>query len=131
MQTTTSLIEGIAHVNFTIEDSPEAIETARAFYGEILGLELGDRPAETDSGRPGFWFLCGNQQIHISMEKNATEFNTSSRRHAAFIVNDLNRLRERLEAANVAIEGALQFEGQRRFFCRDAWGNRLEFVQFL
>jgi catechol 2,3-dioxygenase-like lactoylglutathione lyase family enzyme len=125
-----SYLNGIAHINLTVDDKEEAIEEARRFYVEILGLKLLPRPEQTDSGRPGLWLGIGNQEIHISMEKQATEHNRASRRHAAFMVKDLKALHRCLSKEGLEIDDkALQYEGQRRFFCRDQWGNRLEFVE--
>jgi catechol 2,3-dioxygenase-like lactoylglutathione lyase family enzyme len=125
-----SYLNGIAHINITVDDKEGAIEEARHFYVEVLGLHRLPRPEQTDSGRPGLWLAIGNQEIHISMDKSATEHNRASRRHAAFIVNDLEALHQRLAAEGLELDDkALQYEGQRRFFCRDKWGNRLEFVE--
>jgi hypothetical protein len=44
-------------------------------------------------------------------------------------VQDLNGLRSRIEAAGVEIVAGNRFPGQQRFFVRDSWGNRLEFVE--
>lgn len=128
---TTSYLQGVAHVNLTIEEGPEALEAARHFYVDVLGLELLPRPEETDNGRPGLWLKLGSQQqVHISAEPNATQLNGNSGRHAAFIVSDLAALHARLEQEGTELLTANQFEGQKRFFCRDTWGNRIEFVQF-
>ncbi len=125
-----SYLQGVAHVNLTIEEGPEAFEAARRFYVDILGLELLPRPAITDNGRPGLWLQCGPQQIHISAEPNATRLNGQSARHAAFVVSNLAALHNRLQENGTSLQVANQFEGQKRFFCRDEWGNRIEFVQF-
>lgn len=127
----TAFLQGVAHVNLTIEEGAASLEAARHFYVEVLGLELLPRPENTDNGRPGLWLKCGpHQQVHISAEPNATALNGNSARHAAFVVNDLEALHARLEQENASLQTANQFEGQTRFFCRDQWGNRLEFVQF-
>lgn len=126
-----TLLRGVTHVNLTIEDKPEALEEARHFYVEVLGLETVHRPENTDSGRPGLWLQCGPQQVHISPETDATHLNGSSRRHAAFEVSDLEALHQKLEQAGASLQTAEKFEGQKRLFCRDKWGNRLEFVEFI
>jgi hypothetical protein len=41
----------------------------------------------------------------------------------------LKGLRKRLAAARVEIIEGNRFPGQERFFVRDPWGNRLEFVE--
>jgi catechol 2,3-dioxygenase-like lactoylglutathione lyase family enzyme len=122
---------GVQHVNLTIEEGEEALEVARKFYVDLLGLTPLYRPENTDSGRPGFWLALGEsgQQIHLSMEPQANNYNGPSRRHSAFFVQDLPALMNHLEKAGVTIEGANQFPGQRRCFCRDPFGNRLELVE--
>ena len=49
------LIAGIDHVNLLIDDGPDTLATALGFYRDLLGLEVLERPENTDSGRPGAW----------------------------------------------------------------------------
>ena len=88
-----------------------------------------ERPANTDSGNPGAWYQCGVQQLHLTTEKDASVVNRNSRRHPAFRVASLAALRARLESAGIEIIAGNRFPGQERFFVRDPWGNRLEFVE--
>lgn len=122
---------GVHHVNLTIDDRPDTVEKAREFYVDLLGLEMLPRPDNTDSGRPGLWLALGQsgQQIHISMEENASSYN-ESRRHSAFRVGNLEALQAHLQEAGVKIIGANQFAGQKRCFIRDPFNNRLELVEF-
>jgi catechol 2,3-dioxygenase-like lactoylglutathione lyase family enzyme len=124
-----SLIIGLDHVNLLIDAGDDALPKARAFYQELLGLEPLERPANTDSGRVGAWYQCGVQQLHLTTEKDASVVNKASRRHPAFRVADLKALRRRLESAGVEIIAGNRLPGQERFFVRDPWGNRLEFVE--
>jgi catechol 2,3-dioxygenase-like lactoylglutathione lyase family enzyme len=123
------LIIGLDHVNLLIDAGDDALAKARAFYQELLGLEPLERPANTDSGRAGAWYQCGAQQLHLTTEKDASAVNQASRRHPAFRVANLDTLRNRLEAAGIEIIAGNRFPGQERFFVRDPWGNRLEFVE--
>jgi catechol 2,3-dioxygenase-like lactoylglutathione lyase family enzyme len=97
-----SLITGLDHVNLLIDSGDDALARARAFYQQLLGLEPLERPANTDSGNPGAWYQCGA---------------------------NLEALRQRLEGAGIEIIAGNRFPGQERFFVRDPWGNRLEFVE--
>ncbi len=124
-----SLIIGLDHVNLLIDAGDDALLSARAFYQDLLGLEPRERPANTDSGRPGAWYQCGGQQLHLTTEKDASAVNKASRRHPAFRVANLEAMRRRLETAGVEIIAGNRFPGQERFFVRDPWGNRLEFVE--
>jgi catechol 2,3-dioxygenase-like lactoylglutathione lyase family enzyme len=124
-----SFIVGLDHVTIQIDDGDEALRDALRFYVELLGLPPLDRPANTDNGRPGAWLACGPQQLHIITGAGASAENRPSRRHPAFRVFDLEGLRKRLQAAGVEIIAGNRFPGQERFFVRDPWGNRLEFVE--
>ena len=123
------MIIGLDHVNLLIDTADDALDRARAFYQELLGLEPLERPANTDSGRAGAWYQCGVQQLHLTTEKDASVVNKASRRHLAFRVANLEALRDRLQKAGVEIIAGNRFPGQERFFVRDPWGNRLEFVE--
>lgn len=81
------------------------------------------------AARAGAWYQCGVQQLHLTTEKDASLVNKASRRHPAFRLADLEALRRRLETAGVEIIAGNRFPGQERFFVRDPWGNRLEFVE--
>ncbi len=124
-----SLIVGLDHVNLLIDEGDDSLVKARAFYEQLLGLEPLERPANTDSGRAGAWYQCGLQQLHLTTEKDASSVNKASRRHPAFRVASLEAMRARLKTAGVEIIAGNRFPGQERFFVRDPWGNRLEFVE--
>jgi catechol 2,3-dioxygenase-like lactoylglutathione lyase family enzyme len=126
-----SLIVGLDHVNLLIDAADDAMAKARAFYEDLLGLEPLERPTNTDSGSPGAWYQCGPQQLHLTTENDASTVNKTSRRHPAFRVANLEAMRSRLESAGVEIIAGNRFPGQERFFVRDPWGNRLEFVERL
>ncbi|NWJ47858.1 MAG: VOC family protein [Chloroflexi bacterium] len=126
------MLKGILHVNLTISPGAAALAEAHHFYVQVLGLEVLERPDSVDSGSPGWWLGCQNgQQIHISAEQNPDKYNAPSSRHAAFQVESLEVLQQRLQENGVTIISDSQFAGQRRFFVRDPWGNRLEFVEIL
>ncbi|MGB0060752.1 VOC family protein, partial [Candidatus Binatus sp.] len=61
--------------------------------------------------------------------QDASAVNRTSRRHPAFRVANLEALRKKLESAGIEIIAGNRFPGQERFFVRDPWGNRLEFVE--
>lgn len=125
-----SFIVGLDHVTIQIDEGGKALRDALHFYVELLGLEPLARLANSDNGRPGTWLRCGPaQQLHIITGAGATVENRVSRRHPAFRVSDLEGLRKRLVAARVEIIAGNRFPGQERFFVRDPFGNRLEFVE--
>jgi catechol 2,3-dioxygenase-like lactoylglutathione lyase family enzyme len=51
----------IHHMNVAIDD----VDEARAFYAGILGLSEIERP---NVGRPGLWFGCGANELHLSVQ---------------------------------------------------------------
>jgi len=64
--------------------------------------------------------------LHIGIDP---DFRPATRAHPAFLVSDLEDLRARLEAAEVACHEDDPVPGYRRFFTADPFGNRLEFMQ--
>ncbi|MGH7949378.1 MAG: VOC family protein [Candidatus Binataceae bacterium] len=126
-----ALIVGIDHVNLLIDDDPAALDRADRFYRGLLGLERTTRPENTDSGKPGAWYRCGTQELHLSATGGARAQNSATRRHHAFRVANLDELRVRLERAGIEIISGNTFPGQKRFFVRDPFDNRLEFVERL
>lgn len=105
---------------------PGCESEARRFFGELLGLRELKKP-EPLRERGGAWFVLGDQQLHIGVE---TDFAPARKAHPAFAVSsaDLDLLASRLadSGAEVAWDSALP--GQRRFYCSDPWGNRIEFL---
>lgn len=117
-------ILAIDHVQLAAPAGAE--EVARRFYGELLEMQELEKP-EILRARGGVWFQCGTQQLHIGIQ---SDFAPATKAHPAFQVNDLGVLRQRLEAANVAIVEDHPLEGIQRFHVADPFGNRLEFLQY-
>lgn len=108
--------------------APQGCEAeARAFYGRLLGLNELQKPASLQ-GRGGVWFAVGDHQLHIGIEE---PFAPARKAHPAFRWADVGELRAvaaRLCEAGVAVEWDEELPGVWRFFSRDPWGNRLEFL---
>jgi catechol 2,3-dioxygenase-like lactoylglutathione lyase family enzyme len=109
-----SRVTGIDHVQVAAPPGCEA--DARRFYGELLGMEEIAKPEELRE-RGGVWFRCGEQQLHVGVQK---DFRPSSKAHPAFAVTDLAGLELRL--ANVTKDGP-------RVYTADPWGNRIEILE--
>jgi catechol 2,3-dioxygenase-like lactoylglutathione lyase family enzyme len=110
---------GLDHVQLAAPPGCEA--EARAFFGELLGLEEREKP-EALQARGGCWFaLPDGSQLHVGVER---EFAAAAKAHPAFRVSDYEALRERLGGAD---DDAIP--GVRRFYAADPFGNRLEFVE--
>ena len=101
---------GIHHVTVIVDDR----ERAQWFYEEVLGLEEKSRPS---SKFPGMFYSCGDQEIHliiasraqghedifITIDGTKEETRRHIHRHAAFVVPDLDALRERLTEHGVKV----------------------------
>jgi catechol 2,3-dioxygenase-like lactoylglutathione lyase family enzyme len=125
----TGAIAGIDHINIRIDPGPEALERAKDFYGTVLRMTPIERPENVESRDPGAWYKCGLNEVHITAESGASERNRTTRRHAAFLVRGLEELRVRMEKAGAEIIPGTVLPGRRRFFARDPFGNRLEFME--
>ena len=68
------MIDGIDHVQLAAPAGCE--DAARAFFGELLGLEELEKPEPLRS-RGGVWFRIGAQQLHVGVE---AEFSPRGRR---------------------------------------------------
>jgi catechol 2,3-dioxygenase-like lactoylglutathione lyase family enzyme len=115
-------IVALDHVQVAIPPGGE--EAARRFYGEVLGMPEVPKPAALAS-RGGVWFACGAQQLHCGVEEPVAP----SRRHPALRTDDLDALRDRLEAAGFPIRPDADLPGYRRFYTEDPFGNRLECME--
>jgi catechol 2,3-dioxygenase-like lactoylglutathione lyase family enzyme len=118
------MLTGIHHVQLCAPADSEA--AARQFYGELLGLLEIEKPREL-SKRGGVWFELGDgRQVHIGAEHG---FLPSRKAHTAFVVAGLAVLREKLERAGYVTESDDLFSGYYRFYTRDPFGNRIEFIE--
>jgi catechol 2,3-dioxygenase-like lactoylglutathione lyase family enzyme len=54
-------IDACHHIAVVVRDATEA----RAFYGDVLGLERLPRPAELDEKFPGAWYKLGVSELHV------------------------------------------------------------------
>ncbi len=115
-------IETLHHAALTVPTS--GLEEARRFYSGLLALTEAPRP-EAELGRPGIWYRLGDTELHIQCRDTAPE---PSDHHPALIVDDVRGLRAHLQANGVEIIEAQRLNDRERFFCRDPFGNRLEFL---
>jgi catechol 2,3-dioxygenase-like lactoylglutathione lyase family enzyme len=91
----------------------------------VLGLRELEKPAAL-RGRGGAWFELGDGgQLHVGVEEG---FQPARKAHPALRVSHLDALATRLESAGSLVEWDDAIPGQRRFYCADPWGNRIEFL---
>lgn len=101
-------VQGIDHVTLVVGD----LERSRAFYCDVLGMELTERP---DFPFAGLWFQAGETQIHLILGNetaaepgypNLTEQTQAGvAHHFAFRVRDAHESAEKLEGLGVRIMG--------------------------
>lgn len=120
------MIKSIAHASFLVAD----LEQSLKFYCEVLQIPR-------DMNRPTFpfdgaWLNLGTsgQQLHLMRLPNPDSLegrpeHGGKDKHVALLVEDLDVVEKRLEAAGVEISKSKS--GRPAFFCRDPDGNALEF----
>ena len=119
----------IHHMNVAIDD----IDNARNFYGRVLGLPEIKRP---DVGRPGLWFGCAPNELHLSIQpglkggRTGMSLQPAERPdrlggHVAFTMNgSVDDIARHLEAEGVPyVRGTA---GLPQIFCEDPAGNLVE-----
>jgi catechol 2,3-dioxygenase-like lactoylglutathione lyase family enzyme len=123
-------IVSLQHVQLNVPLS--RADEAKRFYGELLGLQEMPRPGSlSEAGREGAWYSIGpGQELHLYFNPDGGFDASASSQHPALVSDDLDGLRERLDAAGLALEEAIPIAGRERFFARDPGGNRLEFLAF-
>lgn len=111
------------HVQVAIPAGGEPL--ARRFFGELVGLEEVAKPANL-AARGGLWFRVGDLELHLGVDP---EFRASEKSHVALCVHDLGALRSRLERSGVETWEDAPLPGYRRFYARDPFGGRVEFLE--
>jgi catechol 2,3-dioxygenase-like lactoylglutathione lyase family enzyme len=114
---------GLHHVQLAMP--PDEEQAAIDFYEGVLGLQQVPKPPEL-SPRGGVWFRSGTLEVHLGVEEG---FQAAVKAHPAFLVEDLERLRARLEMSGFKVVDTVQLEGFRRVYVRDPFGNRLELIE--
>ena len=117
-------VTGLDHIQLAIPPAGEG--SARAFYGELLGLAELPKPAEL-AGRGGVWFALEMQALHLGIE---TPFLPARKAHPAFLVADLEQLQARLTAAGLdCVRADGEIPGVTRCHTADPFGNRVDYQQ--
>jgi catechol 2,3-dioxygenase-like lactoylglutathione lyase family enzyme len=114
---------GLPHVQLAMP--PDEEQAAIDFYEGVLGLEQVPKPPEL-SDRSGVWFRSGDLQVHLGVEEG---FHPAMKAHPAFLVENLERMRARVEMSGYKVIDSDQFSGFRRVHVRDPFGNRLELIE--
>ena len=116
------VIRGLDHAQIAAPPGCEA--AARDFFGRDLGLaEIAKPPALLPQG--GVWFaLADGRELHIGVE---TAFAPQEKPHLAFAMTSAAKLTELAARCGSTIDRST-IPGAARFYARDPWGNRLEFI---
>ena len=115
-------IIGLDHIQIAIPKGGE--DEARAFYGVLLGMHEVPKPSNLSSS--GCWFERGGVSLHIGVDP---DFAPARKAHPALLVDDLEGLRSKMEAAGCDTRDDKPVDGYVRFFAFDPFGNRIEFMQ--
>jgi catechol 2,3-dioxygenase-like lactoylglutathione lyase family enzyme len=117
------MIAGLDHVQLAIPRGGE--ETARAFYGGVLGLVEREKPVQL-LANGGLWFEGSGLQLHLGVED---DFGPARKAHVAFIVRDLDGLGMNLRAAGSVFHPDDRVPGRTRAYTADPFGNRIELIE--
>jgi catechol 2,3-dioxygenase-like lactoylglutathione lyase family enzyme len=117
--------KAIDHVQLAAPKGSE--DTARGFFGDILGFEEIEKP-EVLKKRGGVWFKYGNTQLHIGIEE---PFIPARKAHPAFEVENIELLKTHLITTGVEIIEDNNLPGANRFYVFDPFGNRIEILEWL
>lgn len=118
-------ITRLHHVNVTVPAALE--ESAKSFYGNLLGLEQVEKP---DGPRKhiGAWYQLGESQLHLSIEEEPR--NQDSNRHVCYSVSDVAGALDTFRGAGIEVVSEEQLvNGGSRFFVRDPAGNLIEITK--
>ncbi|WP_084103370.1 O-antigen ligase family protein [Demequina sp. NBRC 110056] len=119
-----TVFSGVDHVMLAMP--PGSQDSARQFYGEVLGMVEMDCP-EPMRSQGGCCFETGDVVLHLGA---ADDFVPATMAHPAIMVEDLDALQAALEEHGYACRRSESAHpGIERFHTRDIFGNRLEFQQ--
>jgi len=115
-------IKRLDHVQLCVP--PGAEGQAREFYGKLLGLAEIEQPAPLRANG-GLWFEIADIQLHIGVERDQRK----SKRHPAFEVENIETVRNYLEANGVKTRDEISLAHVKRFSFFDPFDNRIELLE--
>jgi catechol 2,3-dioxygenase-like lactoylglutathione lyase family enzyme len=118
----------VDHIQLSIPEGDEHLDTARECYVGVLGLTEIEKPAALRN-RGGLWFEGGDGDSRFEIHLDVG-LPPHSKRHPAFVTDDLARLLTRVEEAGIEIVEDVPLEDRGRFSAHDPFGNRLEFLEY-
>ncbi|WP_439272608.1 VOC family protein [Pseudochrobactrum sp. HB0163] len=118
-------IIGLDHIQLAIP--PNSEDTARGFYGQILGFREVPKPDNLIK-RGGCWFEHGAIKLHLGTEHS---FSPALKAHPAFLIDDLAAFLKILAKHDIPITEDEPLAGYLRAYIQDPFGNRIELMQKL
>jgi catechol 2,3-dioxygenase-like lactoylglutathione lyase family enzyme len=117
-------IDAFHHVAIVVRDAA----AARAFYGELLGLEELERPADVGERFAGAWYRIGGLELHVFEQPDFRPPSAQIGPHIALHTADFEGTIERLQSRGCAFlfgpgRGP---DGIARVILRDPTGNVVE-----
>jgi len=118
------MIEACHHVAVVVRDADQA----RAFYGEVLGLEELERPPEIAAAIPGAWYRLGGSELHVFEQRDFEPPKGPIGPHVAFRCGDFDATVEKLRASGCEFRFGPDRDstGVARVILRDPTGNTVE-----
>ena len=105
-----------------------AQDEVRAFYGDVVGLDEKAVP-ETLTELELLWFAAGDGELELHFLPDPAGIDPGAQRHFCLEVDDLEERRARLSEAGFEPYDGPTIPHRPRFFCRDPFGNLLEFTR--
>jgi catechol 2,3-dioxygenase-like lactoylglutathione lyase family enzyme len=106
---------------------PGGDETARQFYGGVIGLREIPKPASLPQRL--VWFAANDDgdEVHVFTEENMGP--NSAEQHLCLEVDDLEAYADRLREHGYDVLIPEAIHNRPRFFVRDPFGNLIEMVE--
>lgn len=117
-------IVGIHHAQITVSKGRE--KEALLFYSEVLGLAEIAMPTSLQT-TGSIWLRAGDSDLHLLVEDKERE--ARNKTYAAYIVTNLQILRERLEKRGISTEELPQIPGFTRIQFQDPFNNWVELLE--
>jgi catechol 2,3-dioxygenase-like lactoylglutathione lyase family enzyme len=102
-------------------------DDVRAFYGGVVGLKEKPLP-DSLADQPLVWFEAGTGELELHFLVDDAGIDDGAARHFCLEVDDLDGCRRRLAEAGYEPRDTTPIRRRPRFFCRDPFGNLLEFT---
>ena len=102
-------------------------EEVRAFYGDLLGLVEKPVPASL-ADLELVWFSAGEDELELHFLPDPVPPDPRSQRHFCLEVDDVDAYRRRLTERGCETLDDTPIPNRPRFFCRDPFGNLIEFT---